>query len=151
MKWQLAVLLLLTAQVAHAEPWLCTDRDGVRTYSYEPESAKRKNCVHKPIPSSNVWRKTPRIAREESKSPEFPTVDARTQKHRDADRRRILERELAEEKKALADAMKQLEEHKRVKSTNHARAEDPLKPLQDRIRIHLTNIANLERELGQKG
>src|SRR6185503_18273281 len=125
MKWQFAVLLALAAPVAHAAPWLCTDRDGVKTYSYEQESATRKNCVHKPIPSPNVWRTAPRGSATESKDPDFPTVDARTQKHRDADRRRILERELAEEKKALADAMKRLEEAtKQVEEQRRARSTD---------------------------
>ena len=153
MKLSIAVLFALVVPAAHAEPWLCTDEHGVKSYNYEPESAKRKNCVHKPIPSGNVWRKSPRHSETEGRSPDFPSVDARTQKHRDADRRRILERELAEEKKALAEAMKQLEEQRRESSNakDLARLEEKLKPYQDRVRVHLTNISNLEKELGAKG
>lgn len=153
MQWKFALLVVLAAPAAHAEPWLCTDADGNKAYSYEPESAKKKNCVHKPIPSANVWRKTPPPGSDaEERNPHFPGVDARMQKQRDADRRKILERELAEEKKALADAMKQLEEQqKRGKNRTEARLDDTLKPYHDRVRLHLTNISNLEKELGQKG
>jgi hypothetical protein len=152
MKWSFAVLFALAMPSAYAEPWLCTDADGNKSYSYEPESAKKKNCVDKPIPSTNVVRKGPRRIDAEAGSEKFPAVDARTQKNRDAERRRILERELAEEKKALADAMKQLEAQAKAAAVEktQARFEERLKPYQDKVRLHLTNIATLERELGSK-
>ena len=150
MRWLLPALLAL-APAAHAEPWLCTERDGTKYFSYEPQSAARKECVHHPIPSTNVWRARPR----DEGAADFPRVDARTQKQRDAARRELLERELAEERRSLAEAMKQLaeqkERHVRARETDRARVEAGLKSYQDRIRVHLTNISNLEKELGREG
>ena len=157
MRWKLTLLFvgLLAGPAAHAEPWLCTEADGNKTFSYEPESAKKKNCVHHPIPSANVWRIRPREPVASYERPvAFPKVDARTQKLRDAGRREILERELAEEKKSLAEAMKQLAEQQRAATVvtpgaarPTANVEDKLRPYRDKVRLHLTNIANLEKEL----
>ena len=140
------ILMMVAAPLAHAEPWLCNNADGSKHFSYEPESAKKKNCVHHPIPSGNVWRVRPKS----EMHADFPRVDSKTQKQRDVARREILERELAEEKKALAEAMRQLEAEKqaRAKRGEASRAEAALKPLQERIRVHMTNISNLEKELG---
>ena len=154
MKWMCAVLFLLAIPVAHAEPWLCTDADGNKQFSYEPESAKRKNCVHHPIPSGNVWRRVPRGTEgtQAHSVRSFPKVDASTQKQRDVTRRQILERELAEEKKALAAAINDLtEEKQRLAKVPHPQVEEKLKPYAERIRVHLTNISNLEKELGFQG
>lgn len=154
MKWICAVLFLLAIPVAHAEPWLCTDADGNKQFSYEPESAKRKNCVHHPIPSGNVWRRAPRGTEgtHAHRVHSFPKVDAPTQKQRDVTRRQILERELAEEKKALAAAINELtEEKQRLAKAPHLQADEKLKPYAERIRVHLTNISNLEKELGVQG
>jgi hypothetical protein len=149
MKWKLALVVVFAAPAAYAEPWLCTNEYGNREFSYDPASAGMKNCVHHPIPSGNVFRSRPR----DDASADFPRVDARTQKQRDAARRAILERELAEEKKALAVAMKQLAEQKVLhgKAGKAARVEEALKLYQDRVRVHLTNISNLEKELGREG
>ena len=148
MRWKLALLLIIAAPAAHAEPWLCTNEYGNRVFSYDPASADMKNCVHHPISSGNVFRAKPRDA-----TADFPKIDAGTQKQRDATRRSILERELANEKKALAAAMAELEEQKKRhgKAANAARVEEALKRYQDRVRVHLTNISNLEKELGSKG
>ena len=152
MKWTCAVLFLLAIPAAHAEPWLCTDADGNKQFSYEPESAKRKNCVNYPIPSGNVWRSVPRGVERAHEHRNFPKVDASTQKQRDVARRQILERELAEEKKALAAAINELtEEKQRLARAAHPQVDEKLKPYAERIRVHLTNISNLEKELGVQG
>ena len=152
MKSMCAVLFLLAIPAAHAEPWLCTDADGNKQFSYEPESAKRKNCVHHPIPTGNVWRAAPRRVERAHEHRNFPKVDAPTQKQRDLARRQILERELAEEKKALAAAIHELtEEKQRLARAPRPQADEKLKPYAERIRVHLTNISNLEKELGFQG
>ena len=152
MYWLLSFMLLLAAPVALAEPWLCTAPDGSKAFSYEPESATRPNCVHHPIPSSNTVRVRPR--NESARGTwDFPRVDAKTQKQRDAARREILEHELAEEKKALAEAMKQLAEQQRASASRRAdaAAEERLRAYRERVRLHMTNISNLEKELGREG
>jgi hypothetical protein len=159
--WCCAVLGL-SASIAQAEPWLCTDADGNRYFSYEPASAARKDCVHHPIPSPNTVRVAPsrtparpdraKAGRSEPKRADFPAVDARTQSRRDAERRAILERELAKERKALDRAIQELAENRRLlfgPELTPGRAEEKLKPYADRIRLHLTNIQSLEEELGR--
>lgn len=153
MKWKLAVpfafaLVLPAIPAAHAAPWLCTNAYGIREFSYDPQSEGMKNCVDHPIAAHhNVVRETPR----EKYADSFPKVDSSTQKDRDTARRAILERELADEKKALAEAMQQLAEQKelRAKAKSAARNEDTLRPYQDRVRVHLGNISNLQKELGR--
>ena len=145
----LAAPFVVLAPVAQAEPWLCKQPDGTKRFSYEPESARDRNCVHHPIPSGNVWRVKPR---EPDAARGFPRVDAKTQKQRDATRRAILERELAEEKKALAEAMKQLAEQQRARAARETvSAEERLRPYREKVRVHMTNIANLEKELASEG
>ena len=145
----IALLLLLGVPLAHAEPWLCTDPHGNKAWSYDPASASLKNCEHRPIPSPNVWRTRPRDEYGAQRTPGFPSVDAKTQAKRDATRRDILERELAQEKNSLTEAMAALAEQQRVQpQTRGAAAEDRLRPYRDRVRLHLTNIANIEKELG---
>jgi hypothetical protein len=143
MAWMVAVLLTLAAPIASAEPWLCADEHGNKAFSYEPESATKKNCVHHPIPSSNVVRRTPRRSASPDTATSFPKVDAKTQKRRDLARRQILERELAEEQKSLDAAAQQLAEQKQVRRT----PTESLKPYEDRVRLHQSNIENLRKEL----
>jgi hypothetical protein len=149
MKWKFVLLCVFAAPLAHAEPWLCTTENGTREFSYDPLSAGLKNCVDHPIPSGNVFREKPR----EVVPGAFPKVDAKTQKERDTARRAILERELAEERKSLTAAMQQLAEQREFhgKRGNAARIEEALKLYQERVKVHLTNISNLEKELGRKG
>ena len=151
MRWFFALLVVL-APAAHAEPWLCTRPEGHKEFSYDPKSAQSKECVDNPIPSPNVWRANPGW-RADRADTGFPRIDERTQKQRDAVRREILERELAEERRSLADARKQLAAEKELhaRDKDRRRTESNLKIYEDRIRVHLANIANLEKELGREG
>ncbi len=151
-------LVLITSLAAftpsgEAAPWLCTNADGNKAFSYEPESAQNKHCVDHPISRGNVWRATPSAESSAQHMHEnFPRVDAKSQKQRDAFRRRILERELAEEQKSLASAVGALAE---LKQTPVASDKNPIranvKAYEDRIRVHQTNIGNLQKELGREG
>ena len=148
MHWFFSVLLFLAAPAAFAEPWLCSEPDGSRSFSYDPASATRPNCVHQPIPPTNTVRR--RQPGELQEARDFPRVDAKVQKQRDLARREILERELAEEKKSLAAAMKELAEQQRVSASARAdaAADERLRAYRERIRLHMTNISNLQKELG---
>jgi hypothetical protein len=153
MNWRYTLLLMLAAApAAQAEPWLCTGPDGVKTFSYEPQSAQDKNCVDQPIASRNVWRVRPRAESVAQSSANFPKVDAKSQKQRDAVRRRLLERELAEEQKSLAAAIKELAQYKQARiSSAKSSVVEELKIYEDRIRAHQTNIGNLQKELAREG
>src|SRR4051794_7902721 len=101
-------LVALTATAAQAEPWLCTLPDGSKEFSYEPEAARNRNCVAVPISRGYVRRAPARHPDAYASEAEFPRVDAKTQKRRDTARREILERELEEERRSLADATTRL-------------------------------------------
>jgi hypothetical protein len=141
-------VLALAGPLAHAEPWLCSLSDGRKEFSYDPESALDRRCVDHPI-SRGYVRKPPREGDPYASPADFPRIDAKTQKKRDFARRDILQRELAEERKALADATRELAELKQVRVG--AAAASVLRQYEERIRVHRTNIANLEKELGKAG
>jgi hypothetical protein len=142
------VLLALAAPLAYAEPWLCTLSDGRKEFSYDAASASNRSCVDHPI--SRGYVRKPERERDVYASPaDFPRVDAKTQKKRDVARRDILQRELAEERKALADATRELAELKQARVGTAVPA--VLRQYEERIRVHRTNIANLEKELGGAG
>ena len=147
MRRVLWALLALAAPAANAEPWLCTLPDGRQEFSYDAESASKRNCVNHPISRGHVRRAPPPSPY--ASPADFPRIDTKTQKSRDVARRDILERELAEERKALAEAIRELGELKQARVA-HA-APTIVKQYEERIRTHRTNIANLERELAGAG
>jgi hypothetical protein len=144
------LLLALAGAPAQAEPWLCTEPDGNKAFNYDPQSATRRECVDHPLSRGHVRRAAPRT--DEYASPaDFPRVDAKTQKRRDVARREILKRELIEEQKALAETIREMVELKQARPGAAAPAPAALKRYEDRIRVHQTNIANLQKELGGEG
>ena len=145
--WRVQLLLALAAPGAYAEPWLCSLPDGTKAFSYDAESATQRNCVDHPISRGYVRRTPPRDAY--AAMDDFPRIEAKTQKRRDVARREILERELAGERKALADAISELAEIKQERVANGAPA--IVRQYEERIRTHRTNIANLEKELARAG
>jgi hypothetical protein len=146
--WRLFGLLLsIVAPAVRAEPWLCTEPDGRKEFSYDAESARKSSCIDYPLSRGHV-RLAPSPADANLSPPDFPRISAKTQKRRDAARRDILQRELAEERRALVVAIKELAELKQARVASSAPA---VKLYEDRIRTHQTNIANLERELGREG
>jgi hypothetical protein len=126
-------LLTVAAPAAHAEPWLCTEPDGRKEFSYDAESARKSSCIDYPLSRGHV-RLAPSPADANLSPPDL--------------RRDILQRELAEERRALVVAIKELAELKQARVASSAPA---VKLYEDRIRTHQTNIANLEKELGREG
>ena len=101
-------LAFLAAFPAHADIYKCVAADGHVMYSNVAE----KNCKRlnlEPLPASS----SAPAARPAAKAPspaDFPKVGENAQKSRDNDRRRILEGELAAERKNLEQAKKELAE-----------------------------------------
>jgi len=80
----------------------------------------------------------------------FPSVGSETQKQRDADRRKILEQELAQEQQLLDDAKKQLAEQEAVRGgneKNYARVQERIEPYQRAVKLHESNIESLRKEI----
>jgi|SRR5688572_23892014 len=147
----LLLLLLLLAPAAHAQIWECTDpQSGAKELNNDPRSDKNKNCVRKHVGAINTVP-PPRAAQPgEKKAANFPSVNGDVQKQRDADRRKILEQELSQEQQQLDLAKKQLAEQKEIRlgsEKNYVRVQERLKPYEERVRQHETNIDNLRKEL----
>lgn len=147
-----SLLLMLVAGVAHADTlYKCTDEAGRATYTNQKTGAK--NCTvltqDKPVstfsaPAAKTKPATP--------TPEgFPKVSSESQKSRDSDRRRILEEELANERRSLDEAKRALAEQESIREggeRNYQRVLDRLKPYQDNVQLHERNVDALQRELG---
>ena len=145
------LLLLMLAPAAQAQIWECTDpQSGAKELNNDPRSDKNKNCVRRHVGPINTVP-SPRAAQPvEKKAANFPSVNGDVQKQRDADRRKILEQELSQEQQQLELARKQLAEQKEIRlgsEKNYVRVQERLRPYEERVRQHETNIDNLRKEL----
>ena len=143
--WFLLVCVL-AAPVAHAEMWKCVDADGNTRYTNVKGDAR--GCKGLNLEPMNTAPAPPRAAQQ--KPANFPSVDSDTQRSRDAGRRRILEQELTQEQQQLDASKKQLAEQKETRlgtEKNFARVEERLKPFEDKVRLHETNIESLRKEI----
>lgn len=129
----------------------CTDADGKPLFTNIKSQAK--GC--KLLPDIGPFNTVPAPSKPPGKTApapaNFPKVDANTQKQRDADRRRILEQELANEQKLLDQAQKDLAQQESIRlgsEKNYQRVLDRLEPYQKKVQLHQNNIANLKKELG---
>lgn len=147
------LLLLALACVAssalRAEIWECVDASGAKRFTNI--KAEAKGC--KPLNVGPV-NTVPAPARPQPKAApgpaNFPKVDAQTQRQRDLDRRKILEQELANEEKLLAEAKRNLAEGEAVRlgsERNYQRYLDRIEGLRKQVKLHEDNLANLRKEL----
>ncbi len=152
-RWSVAALLLvLVVPAAMADIWECTDERGNKRFTNiksEAQGCRLLNmpplttvpAVKKPAPKPKATAPTPS---------NFPRVDADTQRERDADRRRILEQELANEEKLLDEAREALRAQESVRlgsERNYQRVLDRLEPYKKKVKLHEENVNNLRREL----
>jgi hypothetical protein len=145
MKRLLPFCLIFAATQVFAEMWKCVDADGKTHYTNVKSDAK--GCKALNLEPINV---APPV-RVQQKPANFPSVDTDTQRQRDAGRRKILEQELAQEQNQLDVAKKQLTEQQEVRlgsEKNFARVEERLKPFEERVKLHESNIESLKREIG---
>jgi hypothetical protein len=144
-----ALLLALLAGVAHADTlYKCADSDGRTTYTNQKVNGRNCTVLSQDKPVSTF---APPKVRANAPTPEgFPRVSAETQKNRDGDRRRILDDELATERRSLDDARKELAEQEAIREggeRNYQRVLDRLKPYQDKVQLHERNVEALQKEL----
>lgn len=142
--------LVLIAGAAQADTlYKCQDDAGHTTYTNQKTNAK--SCVilsqDKPVSTFSAPK-----ARTSTPTPDgFPKVSSEAQKNRDGDRRRILEDELANERKNLDAAKRTLAEQEAIREggeKNYQRVLDRLKPHQDKVQLHERNIEALQKEIG---
>lgn len=133
--------------LAQADIYKSVDADGHVTYSSTPIAGGKKLNLE-PLPTMLPPAKA---------SDGFPKVDSETQKGRDDARRKILQDELDEEKKALEAAKQKLSDAEATPEVykgqdgktyrNAAKYDEKVKPLQDEVDLHTKNIEALETEL----
>lgn len=147
------VVALVAATAAADTLYKCTTSDGRIVYTNQKSYG---NCQilsqDKPVSTFSPPPPKPRQA-----SPaDFPRIEGSQQKSRDADRRAILEQELANEQRQLEAAKKTLTEQENTIAPedrivgggiNLARREERLKELRDKVQLHERNIEALRKEL----
>jgi hypothetical protein len=146
-------LILLSALIAGAVQadtlYKCQDDAGHTTYTNQKTNAKSCTILSQDKPVSTFTAPKPRAS---APTPEgFPKVSSETQKNRDGDRRRILDEELAAERRNLDDAKRALAEQEAQREggeKNYQRVLDRLKPYQDKVQLHERNIEALQKEIG---
>ncbi len=157
---QTLIVLLLLASVApavHAEIYECVDPSGSRRFTNI--KAEAKGCKLLNVSPVNTMPGPPRpisgpAAKQQGKATptpsSFPKVEADLQRQRDQDRRRILDNELSNEEKLLAQARKELAEQEAVRlgsERNYQKVLDRLEPYRKKVKLHEDNVASLKREM----
>lgn len=145
----LLISTLLVAFNAQAQIYECVDASGNKVFTNIKSQAK--GCRELDVgPVNTVPAFKPSAKGQQPAPTNFPKVDPSTQRERDADRRRILEQELANEQKELVAAQKALAEQEAVRhgdERNYQRVLDRLEPYQKRVKQHEANIESLRKEL----
>lgn len=148
--------LALLQPVAWAETCKYLDGNGRVIYSNTPNSppkgATKVKCFDdssaKPAPA-NTRNSDSKPANSDTKAT-LPRVSEDTQKTRDDERRRILEEEIADETKQLAQAKEQLAAQEAVRTgneRNYQRFLDRVQPYRDAVATHERNLEAIKREI----
>lgn len=146
----LALLLALLPPAASAEIWECVDESGNKRFTNIKSEARGCKLLNVGPPNTVPGVKPPPGKTASTPPPGFPKVDADTQRGRDAERRKILDQELASEEKLLAQARKDLTEQEAIRlgsERNYQRVLDRLEPYKKKVKLHEDNVAHLKREL----
>ncbi|TAH46487.1 MAG: DUF4124 domain-containing protein [Betaproteobacteria bacterium] len=151
------ILALCAAPFAQADIYKCVDAEGRTTYTNDRSIARGCKSIQQDLPITSVPAPArapgagPSSAPPSSSSPAaFPRVSPNDQRARDDTRRQVLEKELATEEAALADAQKQLAEQEAVRlgdERNYQKMLDRLQPYKDKVELHKRNIEALRREI----
>lgn len=136
---------LLTANASTIYRYV--DRDGHVTFTNLPLPGAQAIMVT-PANTDGSTGSTPTPRQSKPRSPaasiNVPAIDAGTQRNRDEGRRRILQTELDNEQKALAEARQALAEARRKPGTPAPQ----LQRLQDAVTDRERNVGALNQELG---
>lgn len=145
-----AVVSVAAAGTSHAQSgtYRCVDERGRSTYTNVREEMTGKKCNLVSREVSVVSAPPPGQVKSVAPAPKDNNTNAAS---RSTDRRRILQDELGDEEKRLAEARNKLAEQESIRTgdeRNYQRVLDRLKPYQDTVEQHEKNIAQLRRELG---
>jgi hypothetical protein len=149
-------LALLSAPVpSHADSpiYMCVDEYGRRSFTNVRSEMKGRKCERQteaalPVaPGAKTGTKSPGSAT----PPDFPKVEAGTQKARDDVRRKVLADELANEQKLMAQAVQGLDEARKPRTGEVQGSQKTLERVNDaekEVQRHRQNIESLQREIG---
>ena len=147
----LAVFLALTLlqPLVWAETCKYLDSEGRVIYSNTPKNppkgATKVKCFEDPAPKPAAG-----TAGSPGAKAKLPQVSEDTQKTADAERRRILEQEVADETRQLAQAKEQLAAQEAARDgneRNYQRVLERLQPYRDAVATHERNIEAIMREI----
>lgn len=151
MRSLLLIGLLAMSPAVLGDIYECVEPSGGKLFTSDPKEAKAKGCKAMNLgPPNTVSTSKPQQGKPQPSPANFPKVDQDTQKQRDNDRRRLLEQELANEEKLLAQAKKDLAEQESIRlgsESNYQRVLNRLEPYKKQVALHESNVANLKREL----
>ncbi|MBI1395561.1 MAG: DUF4124 domain-containing protein [Betaproteobacteria bacterium] len=122
------------------------DADGRITFANVPVKNARKVMCFEPVPHAapkRLGHAPGSSAQPPGQDRETVRIDPATQQRRDLDRRQILERELAEERRLLEAARRTLSQST---STSGRERESP-DPALEAVQRHQRNVEAIEREL----
>ena len=142
------LLLAWLALPTHADIWECADDSGNRRFTNI--KAESKGCKLIDVGPINTMSSGKPQAASKATPKDFPKVDGDTQRQRDAERRKILDQEMANEQKLLDQARRELSEQESQRfgsERNYQRVLDRLEPYKKKVKLHEDNIASLRREL----
>ena len=148
-----ALLVCAASVPAHAEIYECIDENGNKRFTNIAAEAKGCRALNMGTPAAAPVTPPPAAAKSKARTPavttpsDFPRVERQVQRERDNDRRRILEQELGQEEKLLAQARREFAEQANART--QANGAERIEPLQKRIRLHEDNVANLRKELSR--
>jgi hypothetical protein len=141
---------MVCPSLVQAEIYKAVDENGHVTYSSTPIKGGKKINLE-PLPTMDAPSRS---------SPEnFPRVDGETQKNRDDTRYMILQNELSEEERMLAQARQNLQEGEANPEVfrgkdgrtyrNVAKYNEKVKTLSDQVELHQKNVDALKTEISK--
>jgi len=131
-------------RITGSDLYKCTSKTGFMAFFNVPDSPAEPASAAKPSPAARPSA-TPSPA-------SFPKIDAGTQKSRDDLRRKVLQDELANEEKLLAEARVALGDGSPPplpeEKANAQKYADRLGRMRQTVQLHERNVEALKRELG---
>jgi hypothetical protein len=149
----LLALLALSPGVNANTLYKCQGPDGRMTYTNQKTQQKCEIISQdKPVSTFSAPAPKPRQAT----PADFPRVNGDQQKARDNDRRAILEQELGNEQRNLANAKKELAEQENLIQPDEriagggiqqGKREARIQTFRDRLQLHERNLESIRREI----
>ena len=146
-----SVVAALPVRAQSGNVWRCMDAAGRPQYTNVKGDTEGRNCTLVTREVSVV--QNPVAAKPAAMSPGAApgaSVDPRTQRARDDNRRKILTDELATEQHALEKAKEALSEQESIRNgdeRNYQRVLDRLQPYQNAVAQHERNVDAIQKEL----